>query len=544
MTKDVNIHIKTRGADKSRRDLDKVGNSAKGVGDKTRKGSKQAGDAVEQSTGKLKGLGGVLGTLKSQVMGFVGAWLGFSGVQRILDYVIRRLETIKRLQAEIHDRTVEASQIGQALEFQTGTLGRQQFWSRQALALQQAGGLESPQTAQQMLVSMDIAFADQGGIKNRAVRDIAGKLAPFVGAAQLGPAEVAKLFEFAGTAGVAPTATAYEDYFAKLTAGYTSAKATDFGRFMVGLQKGGTAYMSAGGTLEQAISAFGSARSVMPNEELAATLIEQVARLSSGAYAKPRAAMERALGVDWGSLNMDQRMESLLKYVRQIPESQRGSLLAEQGFPVELTTQIGKMVSPEASRAMTATRQAVESAAGASVRAASQAYTDSVLGRQRQTAARAAATRTAAGPDFADWQNRIKQARAEFEVLQAKGEDTDVWDKHEPYVMAFDQLYRDVVAFKKSLPDDDPRRAEADNLRGAILAALARRRETVAGLLTPAAGGAATGYKLTRRFAELQQQPANQPAPVTINNVQNHIFQPTVGTDPVDLGIGDRAFSD
>ncbi len=43
---------------------------------------------------------------------------------------------------------------------------------------------------------------------------------------------------------------------------------------------------------------------------------------------------------------------------------------------------------------------------------------------------------------------------------------------------------------------------------------------------------------------DVPADPNNTNEPVVINYVQNHIFQPTYGTDPVDMGIGDRAFSD
>ena len=65
MSKDVNIHIKTPGADRARQDLDGVGRSGKGVGDSVgeggRKGAegmnkiKDAADKSHSVLGKLTG---------------------------------------------------------------------------------------------------------------------------------------------------------------------------------------------------------------------------------------------------------------------------------------------------------------------------------------------------------------------------------------------------------------------------------------------------------------------------------------------------------
>jgi len=458
MSKDVNIHIKTPGADKARQDLDGVGRSGKGVGDSVGEGGRKGAEGMNKIKDAADKSHSVLGKLTGQVKAFIGGWLGIQGLFKIFDAFTQKLERIQELQKSIYERSLTFMEIGQALEFQTGTVGKQQYWAKQAAELTEAGGLKEG-VAGQMLTSLDIALAAQGGIKNQQVLQLAKELAPFAGAAGLGPEEVTKLFEFAGTAGVAPTAEAYKDYFAKVQAGYTASKATSFGQFMMGLQKGGTAFMTQGGTLEEAISTFAGARAVLPNEALAATAVEQIARLSAGGYEKPRLAMEKALGVKWSDLSMNQRTAALLRYTARIPESQRAQIMTEQGFPPELVTVINKMVSPEALQTMAATRQSVGEATGITVDEQTQAYLNSPLGRARSARARRAGQIIKAGPAFASWQERLEDARQKHQVLVAKGKDRWIPDVYEPTIMAEESILADYDTLLKTLPEGPQRDA-------------------------------------------------------------------------------------
>lgn len=507
MAKDINIHVKTPGAQQGKQQLDDLSGSAKNVGKQVEEGQK-----------KLSGMGKIIGTLKNQVTGFIAGWLGLQGVMKLIDFLIEKLQRIKQLQEDIYTKTVSLSEIGQALEFQTGTRGQQQFWTQQAIALQRVGGLPSAQIAQQMMISADIAFAGQGGIKQPQIMNLLTGLAPFFGAAGIGPTEVAKVFEFGGTAGIEPTPQAYKQFLAQLQAGYTASKATSFGAFMEGLQKGGTAYMSMGGTLSQAISAFSATRAVTANEALAATLLEQIARLSGGAYEKPRLAIEKTLGVKWDRLGMDQRMSALLQYVGGIPESQRGRVLAEQGFPVELSTQIGKMVSPEAISTMAATSRLVGAAGPSAVDEMGIAYIQSMLGQQRQLEAQTAGGQVQAGPQFANWQRRIKRARAVHEILVATGKDSWALDKVEPYIMALQEMLTEV----KSLPQSP----ETELLQLEIVQSLHNMGSgfSLTAPFYPKGLAERAGYGYERRLGKLSSQP------IIVNDNSTN-FYPRTGSD-------------
>ncbi len=535
MAKNVNIHVKTPGAKQAEQDLNKTGKAAKGVGDKTAEGQRRAGDSTEKTTQKLSGMGRLLANLKSQVMGYVGAFLGLTAVVKLVGVLHDRLQQIQQLQKQIYEQSLSLLEVGQGLELQTGTMGRQQYWANQALALQKAGGLVSPNVAQQMMISADIAFGDQGGIKNRAIRQLLMGIAPTLGAAGLGGEEVGKFFEFAGIAGVAPTAEAYKGFFAKVLAGYTTSKATDFGQFLTAMQKGGTAYMTQGGSLNEAISRLVGVRAVTPTEPLAATMLEQMSRLASGAYEKPRKAMEGAMGVEWGGLSMDERMQTMLDYIAGIPEEQRAQVLSRAGFPIELITQLGKAVSPEAVAAQRAAGQAVAVAGPEKVRQFTEAYMGSILARSRAGVAGRAAETLRAGPSFASWQERLKNAQARFDILRSTGDDRlMIPDWAEPRIMALEGILADLDAFALGAPEG--LRPDIVQLRENL------SRQITLAKITPSTIGAVGGmYSAGFAFSQvLQTMEQAYGPPININHVYDNSmkFTPVVGEPPIGPRVG------
>ena len=280
MDKDLNIHAKITDAELAKQQLEQLGKATEDVGQRARQAEKTSGQSTDETNQKLEKKKGILDGLKNQVTSLIGGYFGFQAVITLISGFIAKLERVQQLQREIYERSLQMGDVGQRLEIQTGTTGKQNFWAKQALELQKAGGLRDINAAAEMMVSGDIAFSGIGGIKDKNVRQLLTQIAPVVGAAGLGGQEVAKAFEFAGAAGIAPNAGAYKKYFAQLRAGFTASKATDFGQFMVGLQQGATGYMAQGGSLEQAISLFTGARSVSANEALSATLIEQSTRFA------------------------------------------------------------------------------------------------------------------------------------------------------------------------------------------------------------------------------------------------------------------------
>ena len=457
----IDIHVRARDTEQTKQKVDSVAKSTERLGNKTNEAGKKGADGLDKAEKKTSALGRMADRVKSQVIGMVGAWLGLQGVQKIVTWLIAKLERISELQKQIYQESLALAQIGQSLEFQTGTVGQQQQWAARALQLQKAGALASPAVAQQMMVSGDIAFNAQGGIRNPQVMAMLNQLAPFVGTAGFQGAEVAKLFEFAGTAGVAPTPDAYQKFFGQIQATYTQTKATDPGLFMTGLQGGVTGYLAQGGSLTEGLAAFAGARAVSQGEARAATLVEQMARVASGAYERPRQAMEAGLGVSWQDLTMDQRTQALLQHIGSIPEAQRTQTLAEQGFPVELTTQLGKMVSPEAVAAMAATREKVSQATAVTIGPQVRAFMESDLAKDRQVQADVAAKKLARGPEFAAWQRRITAAKSDVEDLISASKDRlYVPDRLEPYLVATEQMRAEMIELLPDLSEADRQRAE------------------------------------------------------------------------------------
>ena len=91
MGNDVNIDVKVNQADEAKRKLDQNAQAAKNVGDKTEEAGKRGAKGTKKSTEQLTGMGRVLDGLKTQVMSFVGAWLGLEGVKKLVTWLISKL---------------------------------------------------------------------------------------------------------------------------------------------------------------------------------------------------------------------------------------------------------------------------------------------------------------------------------------------------------------------------------------------------------------------------------------------------------------------
>ncbi len=465
MAKDINIHVKTQGTGQSAQNLDKVGKAGKRVGSDINEGQKRAGKATNDTTQKMSKMGGILGTLKGQVMGFLGAWLGVNTVLKGLSMWIQKLERIGQIQKDVADQQRSLIDIGQALEFQTGTVGQQKEWAQKAVEVQKAGGLSDTATAGKMLVAADIVFKESlGGIESPEVIELVKQLAPFVGAAGFGADDVSKLFKLAGTVGVEPTAEAYKDFFAELHAAYTASESSDPGQFLQGAQKGITAYMAMGGSFKEGLSTYSAAIKMTANESLAANLLEQISRLSSGAYEKPTSAIEESLDVEWSKLEMDERKAALIEHTRRIPEGQRGAVMAEQGFPAELITQVSKMVSPKAREVLVATRQKVAEAKGVTIDKMTESYLETEPAKARQVEAKKA-ERTLEVPDsVSEFQRRYDDSEDIFEKRVIQGQDEFQKDSIEPITIALRKITDEIDRTITELPAGELRQ-EAEALR-------------------------------------------------------------------------------
>jgi len=473
----------------------------------------------------------VMSKLKTAALGFTAALLGLEGAKRVVGYLLERLERIAEKQKEIYETSLQLSEVGQSLEIQTGTTGQQPDWTKQAIGLQEAGRFENVETAKDMMIAMDIGLSGQGGIKNPAVMDLAKELASFVGANQMSGGEVSKLFEFAGVAGIDPTKEAYLDYFAKLQEGYTSSNVTSFGDFMTGLQKGGTSYIGQGGSLEEAISAFASARSVAANESLAATLLDQVARFSSGGYAKPRAAVEESQNVRWEDIQMDQRMRVMLKHIAMIPENRRTQTMIEQGFEPGLASEIQKMVTPEAMAVMRATRQSVSQANPQFIADQMNAFINSDLAKDRQIEAEKSAMEHEAGPVFASWQRRFKKVKNKSDIQISKNEDHPLLlDKVEPLIMALEEMLVEVKTIEDSTKPHSLENRRVRFLRQRIENEIGIHQSPISAAFSTIGTRHSAGFNIEQALADLKQTlPISNTTNISYHN--ETIFTPRVGSD-------------
>lgn len=536
--KDVNIHVKAQDIPQTKKDIEGVGKSTEQLGQKTTEANKQAGDSTEKTTQKMSFQQRILDGLVSQAKGLVVAWLGMKSVSLLWDTLNKKIERSLELSKEFYNKTVDVQRLGQRLELQTGTVGQQRQWGNKILALQKESGLTDPVAAQQAMLAADIAFSKQGGVKDEKILNLLMSISSFFGAAQLTSDAVSKLFEFAGIAGIQPNEAAYKEYFAKIYSGFTASKTTDFGEYMVGLQKGATGYIAQGGSMEEAIATFSAARSVMANESLAATLLDQVTRLSGGGYEKPRKAIERGMHVKWDDLDVDERKAAMLSYVIEIPESQRSQRLAKEGFPVELTGQLSKIVSAEATQTLENTRKAVADANSTTLDPLLSAYKKSSPYKQTASETKGVQKKIASvTPDEELWQDRLDAAAIDFSILEKKGEDRwTIRDKLEPTLMAYDTMAKEAAQLVESLPEGSQQRKQAQQLLYNIEGSRNIFTDPV-GQFMPATKKELynRGVKFSGQLDSLAE-PNSQPAqPITIINNNQQITNNNPSIEPNEL---------
>lgn len=539
--KDINIHIKAKGADRTERELQAMSDAMLLFGDATDKATgkgREHNAQTDQATAAkkrlkeqmdrthelynqqdagLRKMANSMASVQRIATGMIATLGGISAINKLWQDFIAHLERVRTLQQDIYKQGMSPLQVGQSLEFQTGTVGQSRQWAAKATQIQKAGSLTDTSTAGAMMIAADVNLP--GGIgspKNfDLVKDV---IAPFAGAADLSAEEAAKLLEFAQTAGIEPTKEAWQKYLAQLQAGFTASKATNFGQFMTGLQRGATPYMAAGGSLTEAISLFSGARSVTASEPLAGTLLEQVTRISGGAYEKPRQAMEEALGLDWSQINTDQRAAALLQYARSLPENQRAQFLAEAGFPPELINQINRLVTPGGMETIDATRKKIEAASPAALKKQTAAFAESDLGKQRQIDAAKQESELSLVSELAPFERVLQQAKNKLRVNLATDQDLPLMDRHEPAAYILDDII-------KSLEEMPALEGEDEQRRLAAIKRVKEQRETLqsANALWITEGLAESG---ARRTYENYRQFVEETAPQTtiINNNNNVIY--------------------
>jgi|GEM_PF-6522750 len=411
--------------------------------------------------------------LKGSVLGFIAAWAGLDKVIAKLQKLTESLKAIQAQQKNIHEGNRAILEIGQAWETQTGTVGKQGAWAKTAVEVAAAGGLKSLADVEAMGIGMDIAHGTTGGIRNPKNQKLAKELAPMFGAAQLSGKEISMFFELASTMGVEQTKEGYQQAFAQVMGGYRASRASNFGTYVTGLLSGGGAYMAMGGDPKKAISLYSAARAVTTSENLAATLLEQATRISSGAYEEPRKALEKFAGAKWENLNMDQRMDVLLQYAHSIPESERTKRLAAEGFPAEMAQALTKMVSPVGIDALEESTQKVSTASRKNVVGQGRAYLESPLGKARKTQWEYAVRKLDAGGKFNAWQHRLQEAKEELDIRVATGkDDVLINNEDEKYFIAYQKMLDDINREIKRLEGADTpeakkllRQAYRDRLR-------------------------------------------------------------------------------
>jgi len=534
--KDININVRAKNTELTKQQFDELAKSTHTFGNTVEQAGQQASQGTEKATKKFDGLKGIMTSVTTAVGGFLAAWKAADWLLNFLDKLAEKYERIRNLQKEIHEQARTLQESGQALENQTGTVGQQAQWAEYLTKVRTAGGLKSTGDAETASISFDIATGKTGGLANQANKDLLMQLAPMFATMQMSGEDVKKFLDFASTAGVEQSEQGYKEFFSRIYAGYRSSKSSNFGQFITGLQSGTTGIIAQGGSANGAISLYASALSVMKNEDVASTLAQQIGTLSSGAYEKPRQALEKFSGKSWDQLTPDEQIEVLLAYTQNIPANQRVQQLTGQGFSPELATGLSKMTSAEATRVLKSTEQAV---GGADVNLLNQkieAYKQSLPGKSNIRGGREESETLKLEKEIGAFQERLADAQSRVKSLAAQGKD-NIWmdDEYEAYHMAYQQMIDELdsmgrLLLKTGTPEADEMFGEVAKLRIDLTESSGRLLPLPGGSEVPLIGESIEkrmkhrAEKAMRRGVEYETQleELEQKAPTIINNYYNN----------------------
>jgi len=463
--KDINIHVRAQDTEQTKKQIGDVAAAGEQLGKKISEGQRAAGESTEKATEKLGFMGRTLGNLKSQALSFISGFIGLAAVVTLVNELANGLKRVQELQKATYEKGLDYSVLGQRLAFQAGAPGKQQYFAEQIAGIQRAGLIKDKETVYQTLSSADTTYKPLGGIKNPQILSFLNELAPTIGAAQLSQGEIKSLFELANNAKIAPTAEAYKKLMAEAKVAADISKTT-MGEFITGFEGATAGYLAKGGTPEAAMSTYSALRSVTSvtgSEEAASSIFRLAVKLSEGGNKNFTKKIERKLGVQWENLNEDQQLDALLRYINTLPPSQVTQVLAEQG--VQGAGKIGLLATPEAQQVFKTTQQKIAVSNTEELNRQTEAYRDSMLGKNIAIATKYGEKDVQEAPEFATWQQKKDEKKEQFEEAQKQGKDSLlINDKIEASVMMLKEEAEDVKQYMKTVPKGSRQWKEARKL--------------------------------------------------------------------------------
>jgi len=274
MPHEVNIHIKTPGADKAKQDIDEVTRATKKSGDAT----SQAGTQARQASGKMKLLGSAVNQLKSYLV-------GLAGISGLLAFFKSWLEHIKEI-TEAQDKLVESTkgldQAAKSLASQAnvmGVPGGMEAARQQVATILESGVLGSWEQAEAVAVAAHSAFGTSGQLLTPEQLDIAGVVAGFAQRKDVSDRGIDDLFKVLDALGATGSAEAAQHRISQLSTVQQASKIKDFELFISSAIKSIVPAIKYGATPEMAMAQFASALDVSASGDLAAQKTEQAAAL-------------------------------------------------------------------------------------------------------------------------------------------------------------------------------------------------------------------------------------------------------------------------
>lgn len=295
--------------------------------DRQAKKTDVVGGATKRTSKELGGVGRILTSLKTQVVGYVAGWVGLNAIQGAIRSHIRRLEQVRDLQQQIVElaQTTAGRAAGTAVQI-FGATGTANVEAATGLAARVAKASGST-------LAQGFNFARAGDLAFGGLVGADGKVNDAAIASTVAAAQVAQALDLTGAAdqqaffeilkqNQATTPKQVRAVSARLQAGFRSSEAPNFGAFATGLVRSGLPALLAGGlSLEDAIALNVRARAITTGEQapgFARTFFQAATGIRGGekgrAFLGEQAA---ARGLDFSRLTGQQKVDLFTDVTRQ-----------------------------------------------------------------------------------------------------------------------------------------------------------------------------------------------------------------------------------
>lgn len=419
MSKEVNIHIKAKDADETKRKIQEVGQATESAGRQVEKG----GESAEKTASKMNTLGSAVSSLKGWLTGLISIHGLFAFFERWLEL----LRNIGEAQQKVVESTKSLNDAAKSYAGQVNILGTEggiDKAKQQILDIQAAGNITDFKLAEAVAISTHSAYGTTGELLAGDNLDIAKTVGGLAQRRNLSAGGTDNLLKLLAGMGV-KTQTEAQLRIQQLLTVQQQSKIKNFEEFL----KGGTSSimgaMAFGSTPEMAMAQFASAMDVEITSALGSSKTKQInAMLLKPSVAKEVGKLAGLSAEQFSDLPQDQKLQLFGQWVSAYGGTGAGQkYMMEKGglSPTELG--VAKTLQEKQGERIQFFHGLAGGATAAQFQSEEIGYRKSVLGRQEEIRSQASREGATASDAEVIGQELLDQAQTRVEKLTSQGKE-------------------------------------------------------------------------------------------------------------------------